>query len=65
MMNDARAFAALILPLQPIDDCSSWCRGGRARADVRPRSAAPTLGTGAACINSRLVNTCFLRALLA
>jgi len=31
-MNYARAFAALIPPPQPIDDCACWSHGKRARA---------------------------------
>jgi hypothetical protein len=59
MMNHARAFAALIPPLQSIDDC--WSHGERARTRMYA-SARPPLGMSAACTNSKLVNTCFLHA---
>src|SRR5215472_14967282 len=59
MMNHARAFAALIPPLQSIDDC--WSPGERARTR-KYASARPPLGMSAACTNSKLVNTCFPRS---
>jgi hypothetical protein len=65
MMNNARAFAALIPPLLQIDDCSCLgVVGSGARARMYERVPPRLLSTGAACTSSRLVNTCFPRALL-